>query len=247
MSGSVPYMQHAPKDNGEENEDTKKIGTLFVVATPIGNREDITLRALRILREVDYVLCEDTRVTGNLLKYHGIEAKLRRYDAHASLGTHEAIIRDLTEGKQIALVSDAGTPGVSDPGVLLVQQARAQGSRIDAIPGPSALTAAISIAGIAGNQFSFLGFAPHKKGRETFFKSFATFPAPVAFFESSHRIMKTLEQLATHYPEATLYLGRELTKLHEELLVGTPAELLTLLTTTPVKQKGEFILIVSLV
>jgi 16S rRNA (cytidine1402-2'-O)-methyltransferase len=223
------------------------VGTLFVVATPIGNMEDITLRALRTLSEADYILCEDTRVTGNLLKHHGVTAKLKRYDAHASESTHEAILRDLAAGKQVALVSDAGTPGVSDPGVMLVARAREADARIDAIPGPSAVTTAISIAGIAGNQFSFLGFAPHKKGRETFFKSFATFPHPVVFFESTHRIMKTLEQLVAQYPTATLYLGRELTKFHEEMLVGTPTELQTLLQTTPVKQKGEFILIVSLV
>lgn len=222
------------------------IGTLSIVATPIGNMEDITLRALRTLREADYVLCEDTRVTGNLLKHHGVEAKLRRYDAHASEKTHDTIIADLLAGKHIALVSDAGTPGISDPGVLLVQGAREAGALVDGIPGASALTTAISIAGIPGNQFSFLGFAPHKKGRETFFKSFASFPHPVAFFESTHRIMKSLDQLATHYPDATLHIGRELTKFHEEMIVGTPQEVIDLLTSTPVKQKGEFILIVSL-
>lgn len=222
-----------------------KIGTLFVVATPIGNMEDITLRALRILREADYVLCEDTRVTGNLLKHHEVEAKLRRYDAHTSDSAHEAIISDLESGKHIALVSDAGTPGVSDPGVLLVKEARAHGIRIDAIPGPSAVTTAISIAGIVGNQFAFLGFVPQKKGRETFFKSLATFPLPVAFFESTHRIMKTLEALKSNYPDDTLYLGRELTKFHEEMLVGTPGEIFDILSDTPVKQKGEFILILA--
>lgn len=237
MSGSLHLMN---------NTENPVIGTLSIVATPIGNMEDITLRALRTLREADYVLCEDTRVTGNLLKHHGIEAKLRRYDAHASENTHDNIIADLEAGKHIALVSDAGTPGVSDPGVLLVQGAREAGACIEGIPGASALTTAISIAGIAGNQFSFLGFVPHKKGRETFFKSLATFPHPVSFFESTHRIMKSLEQLQSHYPEATLYIGRELTKFHEEMLIGTPTEVIDTLTKTPVKQKGEFILIVSL-
>jgi len=226
-----------------ENE---KIGTLFIVATPIGNMEDITLRALRTLREADYVLCEDTRMTGNLLKHHGVEARLRRYDSHSSENTHNNIIADLEAGKHIALVSDAGTPGVSDPGVLLVQRARAAGVRIDGIPGASAVTTAISIAGISGNQFSFLGFVPHRKGRETFFKSLSTAPSPVAFFESTHRIMKCLDQLSANYPEATLYIGRELTKFHEEMIVGTPEQIIDLLTTTPVKQKGEFIVIVDL-
>jgi len=147
---------------------SNKIGTLSIVATPIGNMEDITLRALRTLREADYVLCEDTRVTGNLLKHHEVEAKLKRYDAHASENTHNNIISDLEAGKHIALVSDAGTPGVSDPGVLLVQQARAAGIRIDGIPGASAVTTAISIAGIAGNQFSFRVLCPNMIGREIF-------------------------------------------------------------------------------
>jgi 16S rRNA (cytidine1402-2'-O)-methyltransferase len=200
---------------------------------------------LRILGEVDYVLCEDTRVTGNLLKQHGITAKLKRYDAHASLGTHETVVRDLVAGKAVALVSDAGTPGVSDPGVLLVQEARRAGVRIDAIPGPSSVTAAISIAGLPGNQFTFLGFVPQKKGRETFFKSLASFTHPVAFFESTHRILKTLTSLQEYYPQARVSVGREITKLHEEMLVGTATEILTTLTTTPVKQKGEFILILS--
>ena len=225
-------------------------GILSIVATPIGNMEDITLRAIRILREADYVLCEDTRVTGNLLKHHGIEAKLRRYDAHASENTHDNIIADLEAGKHIALVSDAGTPGVSDPGVLLVQGARTAGARIEAIPGPSAVTTAISIAGIAGNQFSFLGFVPSKKGRETFFKTLMTFSHPVVFFESTHRIMKTLASLEKICAEDstvnwTIHVGRELTKMHEEMLVGTPAEVLVILEQTPVKQKGEFVIILS--
>lgn len=220
-------------------------GTLYIVATPIGNMEDITLRALRILGEVDYVLCEDTRVTGKLLKHHSVEAKLRRYDAHTSSSSHETIIEDLKAGKSIALVSDAGTPGISDPGVLLVQRAREAGARLDAIPGPSAVTAAISIAGLPGNQFSFLGFVPHKKGRETFFKSLATFQHPVVFFESTHRILKTLEALENFSVGRQVFLGRELTKLHEEMLIGSPAELLQILQTTPVKQKGEFVVILA--
>jgi 16S rRNA (cytidine1402-2'-O)-methyltransferase len=224
----------------------KTTGTLSIVATPIGNMEDITLRALRVLREADYVLCEDTRTTGNLLKHHGVRAKmLKRYDAHASESVHNTIVADLVAGQSIALVSDAGTPGVSDPGVVLVRQARAAGCRIDAIPGPSAITAAISIAGINGNQFSFLGFVPSKKGRETFFADLELYDHPVVFLEATHRITKALESLVTRYPQATVHLGRELTKLHEEMLVGTPAELLAILMGTPVKQKGEFVLILT--
>lgn len=221
----------------------EKTGILYIVATPIGNLEDITLRALRIFKEVNYILCEDTRTTGNLCKHHGVKAMLKRYDAHASVAAHEAIIDNLLAGQSVALVSDAGTPGVSDPGVMLVRQARLAGIRIDAIPGPSAITAAISIAGVSGNQFSFLGFVPSKKGRETFFTDLELYDHPLVFLEATHRIIKTLESLVQRYPASTIYLGRELTKMHEEMLVGTPAEVLAILTATPVKQKGEFVII----
>lgn len=225
-------------------------GTLYIVATPIGNLEDMTFRAVRTLSEADYILCEDTRVTGRLKERYEITTPLKRYDAHASEAVHDAILSDLAAGKQIALVSDAGTPGVSDPGVLLVARTRAYfkdsgRTRIEVIPGPSAVTAAVSLAGFTGNQFSFLGFVPQKKGRQTFFKSLPTFPHPVVFFESTHRIMKTLSDLATTTPQATVYLARELTKLHEECLIGSPAKLAADLTDTPVKQKGEFVVIVD--
>jgi 16S rRNA (cytidine1402-2'-O)-methyltransferase len=220
-------------------------GTLFIVATPIGNLEDITFRAVRILGTVDYVLCEDTRVTGKLLSHYDIKATLHRYDTHASEHTHQVIIADLLAGKNIALVSDAGTPGVSDPGVLLVARARFAGARIEVIPGPSSVIAAVSLAGIAGNQFTFLGFAPQKKGRETFFKTLSDNPSPVVFLESTHRIMKALTQLAVQLPAAKIYLARELTKLHETLHVGTAAELLAALEADPVKQKGEFVVLVE--
>jgi 16S rRNA (cytidine1402-2'-O)-methyltransferase len=215
------------------------------VATPIGNLEDITLRAIRTLKECDYVLCEDTRVTGKLLHHYEISTKMHRYDAHTSASAHKQIITDLEAGKHIALVSDAGTPGISDPGVLLIEQARAAGILIEAIPGPSAVTAVVSLSGIAGNQFSFLGFVPQKKGRETFFKNLAAATIPTVFFESTHRILKTLESLSKTVPEATIYIGRELTKMHEELLVGSANELLEMLQNTPVKQRGEFVVIVD--
>ena len=220
-------------------------GKLSLVATPIGNLEDITLRALRTLRECDYVLCEDTRVTGKLLHHHDIKAKMHRYDAHTSESAHAQILNDLEEGKHIALVSDAGTPGISDPGVLLIKQAREAQVLIEAIPGASAVTTVVSLAGIAGNQFSFLGFVPQKKGRETFFKSLREYGHPVVFFESTHRIMKTLEALEMALPETTLYLGRELTKMHEEMLVGSATEIIRTLSENPVKQKGEFVVIVD--
>ncbi|MFM2424374.1 MAG: rRNA ((1402)-2-O)-methyltransferase [Candidatus Parcubacteria bacterium] len=221
-------------------------GVLYVIATPIGNLEDITLRAIRLLQEVDYVLCEDTRTTGVLCKHHGIRAKLKRYDAHASDSVHQAVVSDVLGGKAVALVSDAGTPGISDPGVMLVRQVRAAGGRVDAVPGASAVTAAMSIAGVSGNQFSFLGFVPSKKGRETFFADLELYDHPTVFLEASHRILKTLETLTTSYPNAQVHLGRELTKFHEEMLVGTPADILQILQSQPVKQKGEFVLVLTL-
>ncbi len=223
-------------------------GKLSVVATPIGNLEDITQRALRVLREADYVLCEDTRVTGKLLAHYEIKTILRRYDAHTKVGTHEHILEDLANGRHIALVSDAGTPGISDPGVLLVAKVRENLPEvtIETIPGASALTAAFAIAGLVGNQFTFLGFVPHKKGRETFFKSLEKYEMPVIFYESVHRIMKTLQSLQDHQPETTyITVARELTKLHEEVVQGTPAEVLEYFTENPDKQRGEFVVIVS--
>ncbi len=222
-------------------------GTLSIVATPIGNLEDMTLRAIRVLKEAEYILCEDTRVTGNLLKHYGIETKTRRYDAHASEKTHAGILADLEAGKHIALVSDAGTPGVSDPGVMLVSAAHQSGIRVDAIPGASAVTAAFSIAGIAGNSFVFLGFVPLKKGRQTFFKSLVDYDMPVIFYEAPHRIMKTLESLKEELPEASrVVIARELTKMFEEVVAGTPEEVLQYFRDNPGHVRGEFVVLVEL-
>ena len=224
----------------------QQTGLLSIVATPIGNLEDITYRAVRVLSEADYVLCEDTRVTGKLLAHYTIKTKLKRYDAHASERVHDAIIEDLMAGKRIALVSDAGTPGVSDPGVLLVARAREAGARIDAIPGASAITATFSIAGVTGNSFVFLGFVPHKKGRETFFKSIVSYDMPVMFYESPHRIMKTLVSLCEHVPQDTqVIIARELTKMHEEVVTGTPAEVVAYFIENPTHVRGEFVVMVT--
>lgn len=234
MSASLVYME--------------KIGILSVVATPIGNLEDITLRALRVFKEADYVLCEDTRVTGKLLSHYEIKAKMKRYDAHTSEIVHQEIIDDLASGKHIALVSDAGTPGVSDPGVFLIAKLREVGGvRIDAIPGASAVTATFSIAGLAGNQFSFLGFVPQKKGRQTFFAELENYDHPVIFFESVHRIMKTLESLNEVLPKsAQVVIAREITKMHEELVRGSAEEVLEYFTTNQDHVRGEFVVVVQL-
>lgn len=216
---------------------------LSIVATPIGNLEDITLRAIRVLKECDYVLCEDTRVTGKLLHHYEIKKPLRRYDSHSGIEIHASVIEDVSSGKNVVLVSDAGTPGVSDPGVLLIQRARTAGVEVEVIPGPSAVTAAVSLAGFAGNKFAFWGYIPNKKGRQTFFKKVGQSDIPVVFFESTHRIMKTLKSLSEECPQSKIYLGRELTKMHEEMLVGSAKELFDKLTEESVKQKGEFVVI----
>ncbi len=230
------------------------MATLFMVATPIGNLEDITLRALRILKEVDVVFAEDTRVVSKLLSRYEIRVSLARLDANTEARGAEAVIERLRAGQNVAYVSDAGTPGVSDPGARLVRAVRDASQQsngeseeitIEVIPGASSLTAAISVAGVDANEFLYLGFLPHKKGRKTALEKVTATDCVVVLFESTHRILKLLGELRTHVPAREVTIARELTKLHEEVLVGTPAELLSILTTTPVKQKGEFVVIIA--
>ncbi len=221
---------------------------LFVVGTPIGNLEDITLRALRVLTEVDLILCEDTRVTKKLLSRYEIRTPTLSYHARSG-GAKVAKIAGLLEaGKNLALVSDAGTPTISDPGAALVSAVRERlGSAVSivAIPGPSALTAALSVAGAPASDVLFLGFLPHKKGRETLFREIAESRRTVVFYESPHRIMKTLAALGRVAQGRGIALCRELTKLHEETLCGTAEELHEALVQNPQKQRGECVIVVS--
>ena len=235
--------------------------TLYIVAPPIGNLEDITLRALRILKEVDVILCEDTRVTKRLLARYGISTPTESFHARSEKSKVHKAIKLLEEGKNLALVSDAGTPTISDPGVLLVSQIREHfskvrlwteaiprshfGIQIVPIPGASAVISALSASGIPASEFLFLGFLPHKKGRETLFKEIAAAKRTVAFYESPHRIIKTLKSLVTHIPERKLVIARELTKIHEEFVSGTSAELLDYFDKNKEKIRGEFVVIVS--
>ena len=221
------------------------MSTFYVIATPIGNLEDITLRALRILKEADLVLCEDTRVTKRLFERHGISTPMMSYHAQSGEAKVELIIEKAGEGKNIALVTDAGTPGISDPGSLLISKLRETypDLQIVAIPGASALTSALSIAGVPIHEFIFLGFMPHKKGRETLFKEIAGSERTIVFYESTHRILKTLESLLKINKKITIV--REITKIYEEVLQGSAEEILKILTDTPEKQKGEFVVIVS--
>lgn len=222
--------------------------TLYIVATPIGNLEDITLRALRILKKVDLVLCEDTRVTKKLLAHYDIHTPTLSYHAQSGETKVAKIIGLLEEGNDLALVTDAGTPSISDPGSILVSAVRAHFDErvsVTAVPGPSALTAALSIAGVPSSDFLFLGFLPHKKGRETLFKEIGESKRPVIFYESPHRILKTLESLSAHAGERRIMLARELTKIYEEMLAGTPEMLRARLMGDSQKQKGEFVVIVA--
>lgn len=224
------------------------IGTLYIVATPIGNLEDITLRALRILKEVDYILCEDTRTTQVLLNKYEIKTKTMSYHAHSTDVKESAIINLLKGGRNLALVSDAGTPCISDPGVMLVSNVRKEfGSeaKISPIPGASALISALSASGISSAEFVFLGFLPHKKGRVKIFKEIVGSDKVSVFYESTHRILKTLSSLATYSPNINVMIAREITKQFEEFVKGTPSELLQYFNDNKIKQKGEFVVIVS--
>jgi len=220
-------------------------GKLYIIATPIGNLEDITLRALRVLAEVNVVFCEDTRVTGRLLHHYGIEVKMQSLNARTEEHKLGLAIELLQGGKDVAYVSDAGTPGISDPGVRLVSAAKAKGVEVVSIPGASALTAALSIAGVPTNRFTFLGFLPQKKGRQTALKGLAVAEHTVVLYESTHRIVKLLREFTEHLPDKSVTLAREITKMHEEVLQGNSTELLEILEANPQKQRGEFVVIVS--
>ena len=223
--------------------------TLYIVATPIGNLKDITFRAVEVLGSVDLILCEDTRTTKRLLDAYAITTKTASYNSKSTTAKKEYIFSLLEEGKSIALVSDAGTPCISDPGVLIVSQVRERfgdAVAVVPIPGASALVTALSASGVPASEFLFLGFLPHKKGRETLFKEIAASDRAVAFYESPHRIAKTLSSLAEHLePDRKIVIGRELTKLFEQFTTGTPAEIQTYFESHPDKMKGEFVVIVS--
>jgi 16S rRNA (cytidine1402-2'-O)-methyltransferase len=226
----------------------KFMAKLSVVATPIGNLEDITLRALRILKEADVIACEDTRTTKRLLSHFDIHTAQTSFHAHSGEKGFGKILALLQDNKHVALVCDAGTPGISDPGLELVSVVREQLPEviIEAIPGPSALATALSIAGLRAASFVFLGFLPLKKGRETLFKEMAASERATIFYESPHRIVKTLESLQKFLPEGKrVGLFRELTKMHEEALVGLPAALSATLIADPNHQRGEFVVIVE--
>ncbi|MFA6503269.1 MAG: 16S rRNA (cytidine(1402)-2'-O)-methyltransferase [Candidatus Paceibacterota bacterium] len=221
------------------------MGTLSIVATPIGNLEDITLRALRTLKECDVIYAEDTRVISKLLARYELSRPLQRLDAATELKKADEIIARLEANERVVFVSDAGTPGISDPGARLVAQVRAQlpEAPIEAIPGASALAAALSIAGLEATGFTFLGFLPHKKGRQTALKGIAASELPVVLYESPHRILKLLEELKA-VAVSKVMIARELTKIHEEFISGNVEEVQAHFSANPDAVRGEFVVIV---
>ena len=228
------------------------MGILKIVATPIGNLEDLTHRAERVLKESDFVLCEDTRVTKRLLDHYQITTPTISYHQHSGALKTDKLSALLKEGKNLALVTDAGTPGISDPGSGLVAAVREELGdkvKIESVPGVSALTAAISIAGVGFDRFLFLGFLPHKKGRQTMLKTIFKSEYPAIVYESKHRIIKFLEELIKLSKELSVpvevKVARELTKLFESFYVGLPEEVLARLQADPHSLKGEFVVLLN--
>lgn len=218
-------------------------GTLYVVPTPIGNLGDITLRALEVLKEADQILAEDTRTSGKLLKYFQIGTPQRSYHMHNEHRVVEAVVSELQGGKTLALISDAGTPGISDPGFLLVRECIRAAIPVVCLPGATAFVPALVCSGFPTDRFVFEGFLPHKKGRKTRLQELAEETRTLVFYESPHKMLKTLQQLAGYFgPDREAVLCRELSKLYEEHLRGTLGELLERITDRALK--GEMVLVV---
>lgn len=225
-------------------------GILYIVATPIGNLGDITFRAVETLKRADLIVCEDTRTTKRLLEQYGISTPTVSFYKKVFGGggvkpqpKTEEIIREMKNGKNVAFVSDAGTPGISDPGNQLVEAAILENIPVIPIPGASSITSLISVSGIDMQKFVFMGFPPHKKGRETFFKEVAALSYPAVYLESPHRLVKNLELLKSLAPEKNVILGRELTKMFEEIVRGDVKLVLNYFLENSDKVKGEIVVI----
>lgn len=237
-------MLNPPRSN-ERDTIGSVSGTLYIVATPIGNLEDITLRALRILREADLIACEDTRQTRKLLDRHGIVKPLVSYHEHNELARAVELLGELEAGRNVALVSDAGTPLIADPGYRLVAQARSAGIGVSPIPGPSALIGALSASGLPTDSFFFGGFLPAKKTqRRKALEQVKNYPATLVFYEAPHRILESLEDVAEILGRRQVTLARELTKIHEEFLAGEASELRQALSLRPAL-KGEITVVID--
>lgn len=217
---------------------------LYIVPTPIGNLEDITLRAIRVLKEVDFILAEDTRTSGNLLRHLQIEKRLVAHHQHNEHKTVEMIAERIASGEKIALITDAGTPGISDPGFLLVRECVAKGIDVECLPGATAFVPALVNSGLPCDTFCFEGFLPQKKGRQTKIKSLINEHRTMVFYESPHRLIKALEQFIEYFgAERKASVSRELTKMYEENKRGTLQELRDYFSSKTIK--GEIVIVVE--
>jgi 16S rRNA (cytidine1402-2'-O)-methyltransferase len=219
---------------------------LYLVPTPIGNLEDITLRAIRVLGEVDGILAEDTRNSGQLLKHLNISKPLYSHHAHNEHTGVPGVIKMLKEGKSLALISDAGTPGISDPGYLLVKACVDNGIEVESLPGATAFVPALVNSGFPTDRFVYEGFLPHKKGRQTRWKALAEEERTIVLYESPHRLVKALEQIIEFISADRLVMvGRELSKMHEQMVRGTATEVLAYFTAHPDKVRGEIVIVIA--
>ena len=219
------------------------LGKLYVVGTPIGNLDDLTFRAKRILNEVSLIAAEDTRVSQKLLKYYDIETKLVSYHDYNEVPQSIKLIEKIKEGIDIAIISDAGTPCISDPGYRIVNLAQKENIKVISIPGPSSVIAALSISGVPTDHFYFEGFLPPKKGRKKRFELLETLPVTIVVFESPHKLMKTLNELNDYWGNRIISICRELTKVYEETFFGTILDSIDYYGNC--KPRGEFVLLIS--
>ncbi|MDR9455817.1 MAG: 16S rRNA (cytidine(1402)-2'-O)-methyltransferase [Salegentibacter sp.] len=220
------------------------MGKLYLVPTPIGNLEDITFRAVRILKEVDLILAEDTRNSGKLLKHFEIKTHMQSHHMHNEHKTVEGIVQRIKNGDTIALISDAGTPAISDPGFLLTRACVEAGVEVDCLPGATAFVPALVNSGFPNDKFIFEGFLPVKKGRQTRLKFLAEESRTMIFYESPHKLLKTLQHFVEYFgPERPVSVSREITKLHEETIRGTASEVIQHYTQKP--PKGEIVIVVG--
>lgn len=220
------------------------MGILYIIPTPVGNMEDMTLRAIRILKEADVVLAEDTRTSGNLLRHFDIKNHLVAHHKFNEHGTASGIVERLKAGQTVALVSDAGTPGISDPGFYLAREAAKAGVTVQCLPGATACIPAIVSSGLSCDRFCFEGFLPQKKGRQTLLESLREEPRTMVFYESPYRVLKTLQQFAEVFgTDRQVSVAREISKVHEEHVRGTLAEAIAHFTDTA--PRGEFVIVVA--
>ncbi|MCF2488430.1 16S rRNA (cytidine(1402)-2'-O)-methyltransferase [Dyadobacter sp. CY347] len=217
---------------------------LYIVPTPIGNLEDITLRAINVLKSVDVVLAEDTRTSGSLLKHLGISKPMHSYHIHNEHQTVTRVVERILKGESMALVSDAGTPAVSDPGFLLVRECIKQGIQVECLPGPTAFVPALVNSGLPSDRFTFEGFLPHKKGRQTRLQNLTSEERTMIFYESPHRLIKALQQFAEYFgADRQVSVARELTKIYEENVRGTMEEVIAYFSEKTIK--GEIVIILA--